>query len=181
MNQEILHNLKPGEKVADIQEYYWGKNGFRLAFKVTIYTCKYKRVLGLFKKRIVDIYEFPFYFEYKELAEMYIKDHDNYNIIQDSYFDYGIRIKCTYSIVPKNIEKPHNRYYLIDAYKSVECPCSKSQRLKPGGIWGGYVSNQFAGKYVDCLSSYTEIYKIEEIASKEGSIGKTYSYKLSEV
>jgi len=39
MSQDELNNLKIGEKLADIQEYYWGENGKILAYKVTIYTC----------------------------------------------------------------------------------------------------------------------------------------------
>ena len=51
MTQEELNNLKVGEKLVDIQEYYWGENGKILAYKVTIYTCvKYL----LFFKKIKD-------------------------------------------------------------------------------------------------------------------------------
>lgn len=81
MNQEILDNLKIGEKAADIQEYFWGRNGEKLVYKVTIYECtkfpvKFGPFLRLFQKRGIDKYVVPFYFETKELAQEYIKYSD---------------------------------------------------------------------------------------------------------
>ena len=74
MTKEELNNLKVGEKLVDIQEYYYGTNGKILAYKVTIYTCV--KYLLFFKK--IKEYTFPFYFVSKEFALEFLKVYENY-------------------------------------------------------------------------------------------------------
>ena len=169
MNQETLNSLKPGEKVADIQEYYWGKNGKILTYDVIVYECTKK-----FLRKKINKVEFPFYFVSKEFAEKFLEHYDSFN--------FGCSDRNVY-MRPKNIQNLHNNYWLINAYISISCPCSKSERLKVGEIWGGYVNIDSYSKYPrkDENFSYELISNVEEKASKEGTIGKIYSYKLSEI
>lgn len=170
MNQDTLNSLKPGEKVADIQEYFWGKNGRILAYDVIVYECTKK-----FLRKKINKVEFPFYFVSKKFAEKFLEHYDSFNFNIDS--DREIYM-C-----PKNIQKLHNNYWLINAYTSMSCPINNSERLKAGEIWGGYINTDSNSKYPfkNENFSYELITNIEEIASKEGTTGKTYSFKLTEI
>lgn len=183
MNQDTLNSLKPGEKVVDIQEYYWGENGFRLVFKVTVYICTQKYYLGIFKKKHIKEYTFPFYFAHKEVAQQYLQYFDNFEIEKIEYVPYGFTRYETYKLVIKN-SKMYKNYYLTDAYITIATPTSKNNRLNPGGIWNGLVNTDESNStYVnkDYNMNFTKIFKSEECASKEGTTGKTYSYKLTEI
>lgn len=180
MNQEILDSLKIGEKAVDIQEYYHGKNGSLLVYKVIIYECIRKFLV--FKK--IESFAYPFYFNTKELAENFIKDIDKFEIIKNTYnLRHGtIHI---YSLFPKEFEQPKNIYYMVDARHPFSCAESHSMRLDDNGIWGGLVNYETPDPYGELYRSrnmsYTEIFAKEKLASKEGSIGQTFSYKLTEV
>ena len=95
MTKEELNKLKVGEKLVDIQEYYYGTNGKILAYKVTIYTCV--KYLLFFKK--IKEYTFPFYFVSKEFALEFLKVYENY--------------KFEYINISKDYEKPK---YAIKIY-----------------------------------------------------------------
>lgn len=176
MDKNVLNGLNPGEKAVDIQEYHWGKNGYKLVYKVTIYTCK-----SLLFTKYISKYEFPFYFESKTLAEEYIQVHDSYEIYEapkyDSYY------QCTniyYAIKPAgvNTKKLHYDYLLIctDSYVGT--------LLEPGEIWKGYIKicNKKTGNDEAHRNfHYTEVSTLENNAAKEGTFGNTYSYKLQQV
>jgi len=170
MKQTLLDNLQVGEKTADILEYYWGKNGRILAYDVIVYECVRK-----FLRKKINKVEFPFYFTSKKFAESFLKHYDSFNFNYDAD---NVVYMC-----PRNIQKIHNNYWLINAYTSMCCPCSKSERLKVGEIWGGFVNTDSYSKYPykDENFSYELIENIEKTAAKEGTIGKVYSYKLCEV
>ena len=179
MNQEILDNLKIGEKAVDIQEYYHGKNGSTLVYKVIIYECVRKFLI--FKK--IESYSYPFYFVSKEFAESFIKDIDKFDIIKNNYnMRYG-NIHA-YSLYPKQFESPKYRYFMVDARHPYVLSETHSMRLENEGIWGGIVNYESMDPYGELYRnknmSYTEIFEKEKLASKEGSIGKIFSYKLTE-
>ena len=179
MNQEILDNLKVGEKAVDIQEYYHGKNGSTLVYKVTIYECVRKYLL--FRK--VESFSFPFYFVSKEFAEAFISDIDKFDIVKNN-FDLRHGNMHVYSLYPKEFESPKHIYYMVDVRHPYYFSESYSMRLENEGIWGGIVNyesmNQYGELYRNKNISYKEIFTKEKLASKEGSIGKTFSYKLTE-
>ena len=174
MTKEELNNLKVGEKLVDIQEYYWGPNGNIIAYKVTIYTCV--KYLLLFKK--VKEYVFPFYFASKEFALKFLKEHEKYNIVK--FYD---KLK----IESKTVKSPKHKYVMINSYISPYAPCSKYDVLKIGGIWKGLVYP--IDKNNECWSDrydkygcmyYSYIKEKEQMAAKEGTTGKTYSFKMIE-
>lgn len=180
MNQEILNNLKIGEKTVDIQEYYWGENGKILAYKVTIYTCV--KYLLFFKK--IKEYTFPFYFVSKEFALEFLKVYKNYDfkhvyISEDIYGNLNFGI----SIYVKNIQNQKYNYVLISAYNTIAIPVTYCDTLINDGIWGGTVcaANDFEKHYgkAQCFN-YTSIIEKEQNAAKEGTTGKTYSFKMIE-
>ena len=174
MTQEELNNLKVGEKLVDLQEYYWGENGRILAYKVTIYTC----VKHLLFFRKIKEFTFPFYFASKEFALEFLKEHENYIFVE---FYSKLKIKF------KTIKSPKHKYVMISSYDSPYRPCSKYDVLKIGGIWKGLVCpididdecwNDTYDKY-DCMQ-YSYIEEKEKMAAKEGTTGKTYSFKMIE-
>ena len=178
MTQEELNKLKVGEKAVDIQEYYWGENGKILAYKVTIYTCV--KYLLFFKK--IKEFTFPFYFVSKEFALEFLKVYENY--IFECINISGLYEKPKYAIkiYVKNIQNQKNNYVLISAYHNIAE--SEYDTLINADIWGGKVC-----KVVDNVEKcywkahcfgYTYINEIEQIAAKEGTIGKTYSFKMIE-
>lgn len=175
MTQEELNKLKVGEKLVDIQEYYWGPNGKILAYKVTIYTCV--KYLVFFKK--IKEYTFPFYFVSKEFALEFLKVYEKYD------FNYIELIGCSYGIILtlKNLKIQKFKYVLIDAYKNINTPVSAYDTLIEGGIWGGKISSTciYSGTHniKDCFN-YSFIEEKEKLAAKEGTIGKTYSFKMIE-
>ena len=180
MTQEELNSLKVGEKAVDIQEYYWGCNGKILAYKVTIYTCV--KYLLFFKK--IKEYTFPFYFVSKEFALKFLKVYENYDfkhvyISEDIYGNTNFGI----SIYVKNIQKQKYNYVLISAYRKISTPESKYDTLINNGIWGGNVCEAYNYNltywYAYCLN-YSYINENEKLAAKEGTTGKTYSFKMIE-
>ena len=182
MTQEELNKLKVGEKAVDIQEYYWGPDGKILTYKVTIYTCV--KYLLFFKK--IKEYTFPFYFVSKEFALEFLKVYENYEfkrikICIDSYADIW---KHGIFIFPKNIQNQKFNYILISAYHKISTPESEYDILFKNGIWGGIVctsSHIYENRYwkPKCFN-YTSIIEKEQNAAKEGTIGKTYSFKMIE-
>jgi len=174
MTQEELNKLKVGEKAVDIQEYYWGPNGKILAYKATIYTCV--KYLLFFKK--IQEYTFPFYFESKEFALEFLKEYENYNFVK-----FYNRLK----IESKIIKSPKHKYVMISSYDNPYRPCSKYDVLKIGSLWKGLVykidrdDECWKDEYdkYSCMH-YSYIEKIEQMAAKEGTIGKTYSFKMIE-
>jgi len=180
MTQEELNNLKIGEKAVDIQEYYWGPNGKILAYKVTIYTCiKY----FLFFKKIKE-FTFPFYFVSKEFALEFLKVYENYdfNYIEISS-NLGRYIGDGIILILKNLKIQKFNYVLIDAYQNINTPVSGYNTLFKGGIWGGKISSTsiYSGIHniKDCFN-YSYIEEKEKLAAKEGTVGKTYSFKMIE-
>ena len=180
MTKDELNNLKVGEKLVDIQEYYWGCNGKILAYKVTIYTCV--KYLLFFKK--IKEYTFPFYFVSKEFALKFLKVYENYDfkhvyISQDIYGNTNFGI----SIYVKNIQNQKYNYVLISAYNTIATPEADRDTLINDGIWDGTVCtvNNFKKHYwkAECFN-YTSIIEKEQAAAKEGTTGKTYSFKMIE-
>lgn len=180
MTQKELDNLKVGEKAVDIQEYYWGENGKILAYKVTIYTCV--KYLLFFKK--IKEYTFPFYFVSKEFALEFLKVYENYDFnyieIRDNLQRYsGDGIILTL----KKLKTQKFNYVLIDAYKNINTPITAYNTLFKGGIWGGKISSTSIYNRIhnimDCFN-YSYIEEKEKLAAKEGTTGKTYSFKMIE-
>ena len=186
MTHEELNKLKVGEKAVDIQEYYWGENGKILAYKVTIYTCvKY----FLFFKKIKE-YTFPFYFVSKEFALEFLKVYEKYGFKHIKFYDSDI---YTYGgdydyydgilMFNKNIQNQKFNYKLISAYDKFSTPETKHDTLLINGIWGGLVNSTDINKLrhwkSDCFN-YSVIDIKEQMAAKEGTTGKTYSFKMIE-
>ncbi len=174
MKADILNSLKLGEKAADIQEYYWGINGERLVYKVTIYTCEKVPFLRIFKKRHIDEYVVPFYFETKELAQEYIEYSDKVwfrPLTGDGY-----------ALFLTNYEKQKYDYYLVSAAEYFSAPISKDHIMYTGGVWNGKVNFGSYSKQLYKTQSiyFTQVFEKEKRASKEGTIGKTYSFKMIE-
>ena len=186
MTHEELNKLKVGEKAVDIQEYYWGENGKILAYKVIIYTCiKYL----LFFKKIKE-FTFPFYFVSKEFALEFLKVYEKYNFKYVKFYDSDI---YTYGedydyydgilMFSKNIQNQKFNYKLISAYNKISTPVTMYDTLHINGIWSGLVSssdiNKLCYRKLDCYH-YSYIEEKEKLAAKEGTIGKTYSFKMIE-
>ena len=173
MNKEVLNSLKLGEKAADIQEYYWGKNGSKLVYKVTIYERIKVPFLRVFKREVIDEYVVPFYFETKELAEEYIKYSDQI-WFRDLNLDYGFG---GYGLFLKNYSNQKNEYYLVNA---TGVPYDKDQEmlLYKDSVWNGKINPSYRKPYKTKSIYFTEIFKLEELAAKEGTTGQTFSYKL---
>ena len=180
MNQEILDNLKIGEKAVDIQEYYYGENGRTLVYKVTMYECI--KTYLIFRK--IKTFSIPFYFESKEFAENFIKNYDKFKFIKNNYGGSSYGSIHAYSLYPIEINSPKHIYYMVDARHPYAYSESHSKRLEENGIWGGIVNygqmNTYGELYRNKNISYMKMFEIEKLASKEGSIGKTFSYKLTE-
>ena len=172
MTQKELNKLKVGEKAVDIQEYYWGHNGKILAYKVTIYT--YVKYLLFFKK--IKEFTFPFYFVSKEFALEFLKVYENYDFIE---------LYSKLIIKSKTIKSPKHSYLMISAYNKPSTPCSKYDVLQIDGIWNGIVCPTDIGYWMemcdkyDCMQ-YSYIEEKERMAAKEGTTGKTYSFKMIE-
>ena len=174
MNQETLNNLQIGEKVADIQEYFHGKNGKDLVYKVTIFECIEKRILHIFKTREIKEYVFPFFFKTKEIAEEFLAQCDNYNVILDRCYIGGLNIHA-YMLEPRNISKPKNRYILVDKNKSLFGECAPINAMHD--VWDGYVNYSAYSLKNSYTINFKDITKIETLAAKEGTVGNTFSYK----
>ena len=176
MDKDILNSLKLGEKVADIQEHYWGQNGEKLVYKVTIYTCK-----SLLFGKYISKYEYPFYFKTKEFAEEFIQVHDKYKFDEFYRTDYADHTYTHYKICPKNISFRNAKceYVLVVSTFADH----NVTYLTPGSIWDGYIEcrNKRHKSNFNYKKYYTEIDKLENDAAKENTSGKTYSYKLTEV
>ena len=173
MKQEILNNLKLGEKAADIQEYYWGTNGERLVYKVTIYTCEKIPFLKIFKKRGINEYVVPFYFETKELAQEYIEYSDKvwFRPLTGAFNGYALFLT--------NYEKQKYEYYLVSAVDYFLVPVSEDHIMCKGGVWNGKVNfGSYRRPYKTQSIYFTQVFEKEKRASKEGTIGETFSYKL---
>ncbi len=172
MTQEELNNLKIGEKAVDIQEYYWGPNGKILAYKVTIYTCV--KYLLFFKK--IKEYTFPFYFVSKEFALEFLKVYENYDFIPEHYNGF--------LLFNKNIQNQKFYYKMISAYHKLTTAETNHDALLENGIWNGLVCPiEHYGILYHSKSkcfSYSYIEEKEQIAAKEGTTGKTYSFKMIE-
>lgn len=174
MDKEILNTLKPGEKAVDIQEYYWGENGHLLVYKVTIYKCK-KR--AIFFKHIEE-FTYPFYFASKKFAEEFIQNHEKFQIWakEDEYN------KTHYYMTVKDYNSKSHKFYMIDTRYSHG---GIFVQLQKGYIWNGTVNKkEFSQNYnidIDYNLYYLDILEHEKAAAKEGTTGKTFSYKLSEV
>lgn len=72
---------------------------------------------------------------------------------------------------------------LIDAYKNINTPISAYNTLIKGGIWGGKISStNIYNRFHDIKEcfNYSYIEDKEKLAAKEGTIGKTYSFKMIE-
>ena len=175
MSQEELNNLKVGEKAADIQEYYWGPNGERLVYKVTIYTCEKVPFLKIFKKRHIDEYVVPFYFETKELAQKYIEYSNKV------WFRPLTGAFNGYTLFLTNYEKQKYDYYLVSAVKYFSTPITEDNIMYKGGVWNGKVNfGSYRRLYKTQSIYFTQVFEKEKRASKEGTTGKTYSFKMIE-
>ena len=179
MTKEELNKLKVGEKLVDIQEYYYGTNGKILAYKVTIYTCV--KYLLFFKK--IKEYTFPFYFVSKEFALEFLKVYENYKFEYINISKDYEKPKYAIKIYDKNIQNQKYNYVLISAYRKISTPESKYDTLINNGVWGGNVcvadNYNLTYWYAHCLN-YIYINENEKIAAKEGTTGKTYSFKMIE-
>lgn len=177
MKQEELNKLKVGEKAVDIQEYYWGPNGKILAYKVTIYTCV--KYLLFFKK--IKEFTFPFYFVSKEFALEFLKVYEKYEF-EYQYINFS-KTEYATKIYIKNIQNQKYNYVLISAYHKLSTAISQSDTLINDGVWAGKVceANSLESHYqkTDCFD-YTFIIEKEKLAAKEGTTGKTYSFKMIE-
>lgn len=169
--KELKNNLNPGEKVADILEYHYGQNGNKLVYQVTVYTC---RKFLFFK--YISTYKFPFYFASKKLAEEYLQYIDKFEIDFETEQDmWGDSCGIYYILIPKNIKKPHYMHKMnnVDIIS-----------LHKGEVWNGYVNCmdiKAKGRTVCKNVYFTEIENMETNASKEGTIGNRFSYKLQPV
>ena len=180
MTQEELNKLKVGEKAVDIQEYYWGENGKILAYKVTIYTCV--KYLLFFKK--IKEFTFPFYFVSKEFALEFLKVYENYKFKYINISSLYEKPEYAIIIYAKNIQNQKYNYVLVSAYRKNSTAVTDYETIINDGIWGGKVC-----KVIDNVEKrywkaycfdYTYINEKEQIAAKEGTIGKTYSFKMIE-
>ena len=173
MNKEVLNNLAIGEKAADIQEYHWGKNGEKLVYKVTIYTCK-----SLLFGKYTSKYTFPFYFKTREFAEEFVQNHDKYEFKKFHLEDYCDTVHVHYKIYPKNVgfKKTKCEYSLVTA----SIADYNVALLEIGGIWDGFVEcrNKRHNSCINYKKYYTKIDELENDAAIEGTSGKTFSYKL---
>ena len=172
---ELKNSLALGEKAADILEYHYGQNGSQLVYQVIVYTCK----KFLFFEYI-STYKFPFYFTCKKVAEDYLQYIDKFEI--DLHVEYDSngyeRDKYCFVLIPKNIKKPHYIFRMESPY----IPGSK--HLHKGEVWNGYVDCvdiNWQSHIVYCNKRFSEIEAIEQDASKEGTFGKRFSYKLQQV
>lgn len=180
MNQETLNNLKIGEKAADIQEYFHGKNGKTLTYKVTIYECIEKRICFIFNRKEIKTYSIPFFFKTKELAEEFLTQCGNFNIVYSKILIDGLYMYA-FILEPRNISNVKNRYILIDEHKHSmlgECAIINKNGT---AIWNGYVNYGSYSLKKNYTIRYNEIFNIEELAAKEGTTGNIFSYKLSEI
>ena len=177
MNKEELKNsLAPGEKAADILEYHYGMNGSQLVYQVIVYTCK----KFLFFKYI-STYKFPFYFTCKKVAEDYLQYIDRFEI--DLYTDYdkwGYDRGFSFVLIPKNFKKRHYTYRMESTY----IPGSRSKYLHKGEVWNGYVDCVDINHQTNVIYTnkcFSDIETLEQEASKEGTTGNRFSYKLQQV
>lgn len=177
MNKEVLDTLKVGEKVADIQEYFHGKNGKNLVYKVTIYECIEKRVCLIFKNKEIKEYVFPFFFKTKEFAQEFLTQCDNFNLILGRCYINGLYMHA-YMLELRNISKLKNRYILVNVHKSLFGDCAP---IGENDIWDGFVNYGPYSLKKNYTINYKDIHQIETLAAKEGTIGNTFSYKLSEI
>jgi len=181
MKQTLLDNLQIGEKIVDIQEHFYGTNGKHLVYKVTIYSC----IKFLFGFKRIKKYTFPFYFASKEFAESFLQHYDSFEIYDKWYYDmwgqpdyFGLSIKLL------NSKHDKYQYRMVDNLKIYGDKCDV---LREDGVWGGLVNYYLAEKrYKPLWSSkynifYLDIQNKEELAAKEGTDGKTFSYKLQKI
>lgn len=175
MNKEELNSLLPGEKAADILEYHYGLNGSKLVYEVTVYTCK-----KLLFTKYISTYKFPFYFSNRKLAEEYLQNIDKFEI--DTLIEYdmwGDSCGSCYVIIPKNIKNLHYVHRMICSYTN-----KHGGHLHKGEIWDGYVDSvdvNRQSKVIYTKEHFTEIEILEQNASKEGTTGNRFSYKLQPV
>lgn len=167
MNKEILNSLKPGEKTVDVFEYYWGRNGEKLVYKVIVYTCK--KILWF---KYISKFEFPFYFENKNIVNDFLANIDKFKIDTLVKHDmWGDSAGLYYILIPNNIKNVHYIYRMRGNY----------EYLFHGDIWTGYIDCLDISSNKDTIyinKYFTEIEKIELNVTKEGTIGNKISYKL---
>lgn len=163
MNQDTLNSLNIGEKAVDVQEYFYGDNGCKIGYQVTIYTCS-KIIFRYIKK-----YTIPFYFESKELVQEFLKHLPEIKLcsvnMRIGFDDHKI---TAYYIKFKNKKQKHI-YYLYDY-----------GHLISGKVWDGTI-NCAVNEHQTALYSiyncnFLDIFEIE----KENTFGKITTYKLCE-
>lgn len=181
MQQSVLNNLAIGEKAVDMQEHFHGSNGEHLVYKVTVYSC----VKSLFGFKRIKKYAFPFYFASKEFAESFLQHYDSFEIYDHWFCDmWGEPDYVGLFIKPINAKKTWFDYRMIDTYKVYN---GGSDVLRNGGVWDGIVNYITSGKGDKPLwsnsrnMSYLDILNKEKLASKEGTDGETFSYKLQKI
>ena len=164
MDKQLLNTLNKGEKLVEMTEVtIHGKT----VIKTILYTCT---GVNIFNKRKIETYEFPFYFETKELAEEFLKYWDELKLYVDSYWDN--KNKPCFSLYANN-QKSNTTYIMIDSWKNKIF--AKNQLCK-NGIWGGQVIKYLDGRYFtyenDCFD-YKEIFNLENVGKN-----RTYIFKM---
>ena len=165
MDKKILDNLKIGEKAVDIQEHFYGRNGKNVSYRVTFFSC----VSTIFGFRRIKKYTMPFYFNTKDLATKYIEEHEKFifDCDETGFFLYP----------SKNADKDIFRKYYLIRKDSIS-----NMVLSENKIWDGTVNyDNSEYRWTTFNIPFTKIFEVDEIASKENSDGKTFSYILTKV
>lgn len=168
MDKQLLNTLNKGEKLVEMTEVTLNEE---TVIKTILYTCI---GVNIFNKRKIETYEFPFYFETKELAEEFLKYWDDLWICETTYWDIEPK-PCFGLFVNGQENKP---YIMVDSWRNDVFNIDPINQLLKNGIWGGQVLKYDKGRYhtykIDCFD-YKKIFDLENYGK---NTNKTYIFKM---
>lgn len=169
MDKQLLNTLNKGEKLVEMTEVTLHEE---TVIKTILYTCV---GVNIFNKRKIETFEFPFYFETKELAEEFLKYWDELWICETTYWDnkfkpcFGLYVSGGQEIKP---------YIMVDSWRNEVFNIDPKNQLSKNGIWGGQVVKYDNGRHFtfkgDCFD-YKKIFDLENVGK---NTNRTYIFKM---
>lgn len=171
MDQNILNDLKAGERVVEMQECILHE---QTVIKVTVYTGIVKKKNWIFfskEYKSYEVYEFPFYFESKEFANEFLQHYGKFEVKIDTFFNDDHRYEECYILGLSNFNT-RVKYYMVDSFKEKNIhKFHQYGQLTSNGVWGGTVNMD---GHIMTLNNqnikYTDIYLYENIAQETNKV-----------
>ena len=168
MDKQLLNTLNKGEKLVEMTEITLHDE---TVIKTILYTCV---GVNIFNKWKIETYEFPFYFETKELAEEFLKYWDELRICKTIYWN-NIDKPCFGLYISGQENMP---YIMVDSWRNDVFTVDPKNQLSKNGIWGGQVIKYVNGQHFtfkgDCFD-YKKIFALENVGK---NTNKTYIFKM---